>query len=47
MSDNLKPKCNLVGEDGNIFFILGRKQHLIMKVFELTEALMDKTFAED
>lgn len=23
-TDGLKPKCRLVGEDGNIFFILGR-----------------------
>ncbi len=24
MSEELKPKCKLIGEDGNIFFILGR-----------------------
>ena len=23
-TDGLKPQCRLVGEDGNIFFILGR-----------------------
>lgn len=24
MDEELKPKCKLIGEDGNIFFILGR-----------------------
>lgn len=24
MDEDLKPKCKLIGEDGNIFFILGR-----------------------
>jgi hypothetical protein len=24
MDENLKPTCKLAGEDGNIFFILGR-----------------------
>ena len=24
MDENLKPACKLTGEDGNIFFILGR-----------------------
>ncbi len=24
MDDNSKPRCKLIGEDGNIFFILGR-----------------------
>ncbi len=24
MEDNSKPRCKLIGEDGNIFFILGR-----------------------
>lgn len=24
MNENLKPKCKLIGEDGNIFSILGR-----------------------
>ena len=29
MSDNCKPKCRLVGEDGNIFFILGRVSRVL------------------
>ena len=24
MDEDIKPKCKLLGEDGNIFFILGR-----------------------
>ncbi len=24
MDEDIKPKCKLIGEDGNIFFILGR-----------------------
>ena len=24
MNDNVKPRCKLIGEDGNIFFILAR-----------------------
>lgn len=29
MSEELKPKCKLIGEDGNIFFILGRVSRVL------------------
>lgn len=29
MDEDLKPKCKLIGEDGNIFFILGRVSRVL------------------
>lgn len=29
MDEELKPKCKLIGEDGNIFFILGRVSRVL------------------
>lgn len=29
MNDNIKPKCKLAGEDGNILFILGRVRSVL------------------
>lgn len=29
MGNEIKPKCKLIGEDGNIFFILGRVSRVL------------------
>jgi len=45
-TDGLKPQCRLVGEDGNIFFILGRVRQALKasgkndQVQEVSERVM-------
>jgi hypothetical protein len=45
-TDGLKPKCRLVGEDGNIFFVLGRVRQALKasgkndQVQEVSERVM-------
>ncbi len=46
ISDESKPKCKLIGEDGNIFFILGRVRQTLKadgqndKVQEVSDRVM-------
>jgi hypothetical protein len=45
-TDGLKPKCKLIGEDGNIFFVLGRVRQALKasgkndQVQEVSERVM-------
>lgn len=38
MEGHLKPNCKLMGEDGNIFFILGRVSRTLKKHGEVDQA---------
>lgn len=46
ISNEAKPKCKLIGEDGNIFFILGRVRQILKaadqndKAQEVSERVM-------
>lgn len=38
MGDGIKPKCKLIGEDGNIFFILGRVGRVLKEAGKADQA---------
>lgn len=44
-----KPDCQVIGEDGNIFFIMGRAQKVLRRIGKGSEAeeMVNRVYASD